>query len=109
MPEDFPRSQDMRPAARDQLAAAGPVEPSSSPGVAPGPTFSLPTTSSDEQAGHRKTAEFEDHAGIAGAILIASDIAWRWLDPPAGEGNVPTLVFVPGIVISGRYRMLSPS
>jgi hypothetical protein len=45
------------------LAAAGPVEPSSSPGLAPGPTLST------------------------------------------GNSDVPTLAFVPGIVITGRYRM----
>jgi hypothetical protein len=65
--------------------------------------------SSDEQGDHRKSAVFEDQACIARAVVNASDIAWCWLDPPAGEGNVPTLAFVPGIVISGRYRMLPPT
>jgi hypothetical protein len=85
---DFHSPQDMRPAARDELAAAGPVEPSSSPGVAPGPTFFFPTKSCGEY--------FHCHARIAGLA-------------PEGDADVPTLAFVPGIVITGRYRMRPPS
>lgn len=70
--DDFPSPQNLRPAARDMLAAAGPVEPSSSPGLAPGPTLSYPVS--------LESAE-----------------------------RVPTLAFIPGIVITGRYRMRMPS
>jgi hypothetical protein len=122
----------MQPAVRDELAAAGPVEPSSSPDLAPGPTF--PAKSSVGYFRRRKTAELvsevrrryrsgENYSHIARAIAVTPDTARRWLDPeydqsrrhrsaitrqPDGEGSVPTLPFVPGIVITGRYRMTPP-
>jgi hypothetical protein len=66
----------------------------------------------------------ENYSHIARAIAVTPDTARRWLDPeydirrrrhyapaarPEGEGNVPTLPFVPGILITGRYRMRPPS
>jgi hypothetical protein len=53
-------------------------------------------------------------------IAVTPDTARRWLDPsydlyrrrpaaaalpPHGETDVPTLAFVPGILVTGRYRM----
>jgi hypothetical protein len=133
---DFPSAQDVRPVAREKLAAAGPVEPSSSPGRAPGPTFSQSAKYSGEHFRRRRTPalvgevrrlyrEGENYSGIARAIAVTRDTARRWLDPdydlhrsrhaatavlrPEGEGDVPTLAFIPGIVITGRYRMRTPS
>jgi hypothetical protein len=132
---DSPMPPNLRPAARDGLAAAGPVEPSSSPDLAPGPTFSPPPGSRAQYFRNRKTPELvsevrrlyrrgETYSHIARAIAVAPDTARRWLDPdyagqricravatfgPEGEGDVPTLPFVPGIVITGRYRMQPPS
>ena len=102
--------QKMRPAARDQLAAAGPVEPSSSPDLAPGPTFLLPAKSCDELFHQRMTPVpgGQNYARLIGTIAVEPDAAWHWLDSPEGEANMPTLAFVPGIVISGRYRMRPP-
>jgi hypothetical protein len=79
--------QTPRPAARDDLAAAGPVEPSSSPDLAPGPTFSSASRRYDSADPRRR--------------FVAAIIVWR----TEGEGAVPTLAFVPGIVVTGRYRM----
>jgi len=80
---DFPAPEHLRPAARDKLAAAGPVEPSSSPDPAPGPT-PLP------------------------AGPCARHMAAFWALSREGDADVPTLAFVPGIAITGRYRMLAP-
>lgn len=133
---DFPLPQDTRPAARDDLAAAGPVEPSSSPDLAPGPTLSRQPPPRGGYFLRRRTPELvgearrlyrygENYARIARAIAVAPDTARRWLDPgydvqrrrqaviaawgQEGGGDVPTLAFVPGIVVSGRYRMRPPS
>jgi hypothetical protein len=133
MINNFLAVQDLRPAARDELAAAGPVEPSSSPDQAPGPTLSA--RSRDDYFRRRKTPGLvnevrrlyrsgENYSRIARTIAVTPDTARRWLDPDydmsrrrhAGAlqqsesgGNVPTLPFVPGIVITGRYRMRPPS
>ena len=108
---ECPSPQEARPAARDQLAAAGPVEPSSSPGLAPGPTFFLPLRSCDGHFPHRKTPVLDDenHACVVGTITVSPDLAWCWLHSREGEASVPTLAFVPGIIITGRYRMHPPS
>ena len=86
-----PHQQDLRPAARDDLAAAGPVEPSPSPDMAPGPT---PCAAAADYA-----------AGELRRRYVAAVLIWR----SHGEGAVPTLAFVPGIEITGRYRMRQPS
>lgn len=128
---------DFRPAARGALAAAGPVEPSASPELAPGPTFSNPERNSraDYFRGRKTQAlvdegralyrRGENYSAIARALGITHDTARRWLDPdydakrrnyaiqPAASAEtamadapaLPTLPFVPGIIISGRYRM----
>src|SRR5262249_18274359 len=114
-----PPRRNVRPAARDALAAAGPVEPSSSPGMAPGPTLSPPAHSSGGWGRRRRTPTLvgearrlyrsgENYSGIARAIAVAPDTARRWLDPgydlyrrqavgtaplPDGEAAVPTLAF----------------
>ena len=133
---DFPSPRNVRPAAREKLAAAGPVEPSSSPGLAPGPTLSPLTRSCGEHSRHRWTPDLvcevrrlyrggENYSAIARAIAVAPDTVRRWLDPdydlhrcrhtaiaawpPEGEADVPTLAFVAGIIITGRYRMRTPS
>jgi hypothetical protein len=132
---DFPFLRNVRPAARDQLAAAGPVEPSSSPGLAPGPTPSLPAGASSGYFRRRRTPDLvgearrlyrggENYSGIARAIAVAPDTARRWLDPDydlnrrraaiaalslEAQTDVPTLAFVPGILVSGRYRMREPT
>src|SRR5689334_17119019 len=82
-----------RSAARDTLAAAGPVEPLPSPELAPGPTLS--------PAGRKTRADYfvtrrtpalvnqartlyrrgERYAAIARALGITPDTARRWLDP----------------------------
>jgi hypothetical protein len=137
MPIDPAAPQDFRPAARDTLAAAGPVEPSPSPDLAPGPTLSGPAGKSRaDYFRSRKTEALanqarklhrrgENHSAISRAIGIAPDTARRWLHPDydakrrrcgvhpmaKAEGTMeddpalPTLPFVPGITISGRYRM----
>jgi hypothetical protein len=133
---DFRSPQNLRPAVRAELAAAGPVEPSSSPDLAPGPTLS-PQDARADQFRRRRTPELvnevrslyrqgENYARIARVISVAPDTARRWLDPKydiwrrryaavigayrsEGEGDVPTLAFVPGVVITGRYRMKPPS
>jgi hypothetical protein len=61
----------------------------------------------------------ENRRAIARALGIASDTARRWLDPDyqhqrsfrcavSEEPELPTLPFVPGVVVSGRYRMQEP-
>lgn len=134
---DFPIPQATRPAARDELAAAGPVEPSSSPDLAPGPTLSAPPKSRAGYFCRRRTDALvsqarvlyrrgENFSCIGRALAVSPDTARRWLDPDYdlrrrdcaaatidcdGRGNevdLPTLPFVPGIVISGRYRMQAP-
>jgi hypothetical protein len=133
--DDFPSSHEIRPVARDKLATAGPVEPSSSPGLAPGPTFSLPPNPCGEHFRRRKTLALVgevrrlyrgggNYARIARAVAVAPDTARRWLDPgydlhrrrasiaaspPEGDPDVPTLAFVPGVIITGRYRMRTPA
>ncbi|WP_162918587.1 hypothetical protein [Taklimakanibacter deserti] len=132
----FPSPQIPRPAVRDELAAAGPVEPSSSPDMAPGPTLS-PQGARADQFRRRRTSELvsqarhlyrrgDNYAGIARVVAVTPDTARRWLDPdydlrrrryaavigayrPEDEADVPTLAFVPGVVITGRYRMKRPS
>jgi hypothetical protein len=108
---DCPFPQEMRPAARVKLAAAGPVEPSSSPGLAPGPTFFLPPRPCDHHCADREAPVLgsRSHARIVETIAVEPAAAWCWLHSLAGEANVPTLAFVPGIIISGRYRMCPPS
>lgn len=130
---DLPPAPNSQPAARDDLAAAGPVEPSPSPDLAPGPTFSH-----TPRAGYfrrRKTSDLvsqvrhlyrrgENYSRIGRAVAVAPDTARRWLDPdydmarrrhaitlhqPESEDGVPTLAFVPGIIITGRYRMRPPA
>lgn len=127
---------DFRPAARETLAAAGPVESLPSPELAPGPTRSK---SRADYFYKRKTPALvnqvralsrrgERHAAIARAIGVSPDTVHRWLDPDydlkrrsrigratACEGDtvaddalLPTLPYIPGIVISGRYRMKRP-
>lgn len=133
---NFPSSQISRPAVRAELTAAGPVEPSSSPDLAPGPTLSPRDLRSDHFC-RRKTSELvsqvrrlyrygENYARIARAVAVTPDTARRWLDPDydlrrrryaavigayrtEGDGDMPTLAFVPGIVVTGRYRMKPPS
>jgi hypothetical protein len=133
MIDDLPPAPNSRPAARDDLAAAGPVEPFPSPDLAPGPTFSpLPRA---DYFRPRKTSDLvsqvrhlyrsgENYSRIARAVAVAPDTARRWLDPgydmarrryamalhqPESEDSVPTLAFVPGILITGRYRMRPPT
>lgn len=122
------------PAARDDLAAAGPVEPSSSPDLAPGPTL-LPPSTCAVYFRRRKTHALvnevrrlyrrgENYSHIARAIAVTPDTARRWLDPdydmarrryamalgqPENSSGVPTLAYVPGLIITGRYRMKSPA
>jgi hypothetical protein len=134
MPSD--PAVDFRPAARDTLAAAGPVEPSPSPDLAPGPHISGPSQKSrGNYFCSRKTEALanqarelhrrgENYSAISRALGITPDTARRWLHPdydtkrrrPAYLGAkargmteddpaVPTLPFVPGVIISGRYRM----
>ena len=129
--------QDFRPAARCVFAAAGPVEPSLSPDLAPGPTLFNPARKSRADYFHsRKTQALvnqgralyrrgENYSAIARALGITPDTARRWLDPDydakrrsramhlaakaegamADDPALPTLAFVPGITISGHYRM----
>ena len=125
-----------RPAARVDLAAAGPVEPSSSLVLAPGPTLSPSPGARADGFGSRKTPELlhaarrlhregENYARIARAIAVAPDTARRWLDAdydmrrrryaaahsacrPEYAVDMPTLAFVPGLVVTGRYRMQPP-
>lgn len=127
---------DFRPAARETLAAAGPVEPLPSAELAPGPTRSK---SRADYFYSRKTPALvnqvrtlyrrgERHAAIARAIGVTPDTVHRWLDPDydlkrrsrvgktraceeekvADDALLPTLPYIPGIVISGRYRMKRP-
>lgn len=127
---------DFRPAARETLAAAGPVEPLPSPELAPGPTRSksradyfysrkTPALVNQVRALYRRG---ERHAAIARAIGVTPDTVHRWLDPDydlkrrgraaqaracnvekvADDALLPTLAYVPSIVISGRYRMKRP-
>lgn len=127
---------DFRPAAGETLAAAGPVEPPPSPELAPGPTRSksradyfytrkTPALVNQVRALYRRG---ERHAAIARAIGVSPDTVHRWLDPDydlkrrsraAQTGTrdgeevledalLPTLPYVPGITISGRYRMKRP-
>lgn len=132
---------EFRPAAEAMLAAAGPVEPSSSPAMAPGPTFHKEARKTHaDYFGSRKTQSLvnqvrtlyrrgETFSAIARALAITPDTARRWLDPEydnlrrynrstLSPGHVcdgsmdadlfPTLAFIPGITISGRYRMKPP-
>jgi hypothetical protein len=119
---DFPPPQQMRPAARENLAAAGPVEPSSSRGLAPGPTFSLPASLCGESCRRRESPPL---AGAGWRLCGGENTARRRFDPVydlyrrhlaairampwEGDAEVLTLAFVPGITITGRYRMLRPS
>jgi hypothetical protein len=137
MSNDPLNPQDFAPAVRGVLAAAGPVEPSPSPDLAPGPTLSGPARKSRTNCfANRKTQALVDrgrslqrrgknYSAIALALGVARDTARRWLDPgyaghrrshdkpppPAAEGTMagepalPTLPYIPGITISGRYRM----
>ena len=93
-----------RPAARGDLAAAGPVEPSSSPDLAPGPTFSSSPGWRAGSCGSRKRC-LADLGSDMQRRRYAAAIAFYWLD---GAGDVPTLAFVPGIAVTGRYRMQPP-
>lgn len=130
---------DLRPAARETLAAAGPVEPLPSPELAPGPSPSLPARKSRADYFHlRRTPALvnqarslyrrgERYATIARALAVNPDTVRRWLDPDYDrmrrsrvvhrseseelaleEALLPTLPYVPGISISGRYRMKRP-
>ncbi len=130
---------DLRPAARETLAAVGPVEPSPSPELAPGPPPSLPARKTRADYFHlRRTPALvnqarslyrrgERYATIARALGVNPDTVRRWLDPDydrmrrsravhrseseelaAEEALLPTLPYVPGITISGRYRMKRP-
>ncbi|MFZ5676328.1 MAG: helix-turn-helix domain-containing protein [Pseudomonadota bacterium] len=133
-------SPDMRPAARELLAAAGPVEPHPSPELAPGPSLaslSARKTRADYFQTRRTPAlvnqarslyrRGERYATIARALGVNPDTVRRWLDPDYDqmrrsraaqrsendelaeeEALLPTLPFVPGITISGRYRMKRP-
>ena len=133
-------SLNSRPAARGALAAAGPVEPSSSPDLAPGPTLFSPARKSRAEYFHRRKTEAlvnqgrtlfrrgENYSSIARALAITPDTARRWLDPEydarrrsrtvrlatgleeatADDTNLPTLPFIPGLIICGRYRMKCP-
>jgi hypothetical protein len=130
---------DLRPAARETLAAAGPVEPPPSPELAPGPPPSFPARKSRADYFHlRRTPALvnqarslyrrgERYATIARALGVNPDTVRRWLDPDydrmrrsrvvhrseseelaAEEELLPTLPYVPGITITGRYRMKRP-
>ena len=133
-------SPDLRPAARSALAAAGPVEPSPSPDLAPGPTLSSPARKSRaDYFRSRKTQGLvnqartlyrrgENYSSIARALGVTPDTARRWLDPDydarrrsrtvqlatsteeatADDANLPTVPFIPGLIVSGRYRMKNP-
>lgn len=134
---DFP--PDSRPAAREKLAAAGPVEPLTSPELAPGPSSFPPArkTRADYFQKRRTPAlvnqarslyrRGERHAAIARALAVNPDTIRRWLDPDYDQMRrsrvvqrsesaelaaewalLPTLPYVPGIIISGRYRMKQP-
>ena len=140
MTQPYPQSE-CRPAAEAMLAAAGPVEPSASPDMAPGPTLHKEARKTHaDYFGGRKTQSLvnqvrtlyrrgETFSSIARALAIAPDTARRWLDPEYDylrrhnrdvpvPGHVldssmdadmfPTLPFIPGITISGRYRMKPP-
>jgi hypothetical protein len=102
--------------------------------LAPGPTLPASASTCGEYFRRRKTPALlgevrrlyrggENYARIARGMAVASDTARRWLDPDydlhrrrraaiaalrVGDADVPTLAFVPGIVISGRYRMRTP-
>ena len=137
---DFPSPQISKPAVRAELTAAGPVEPSSSPDLAPGPTLHQPARKSRADYFHcRKTQALlnngrtlyrrgESYSAIARALGVTPDTARRWIDPEydarrrsrathlnrhvSGESDevlLPTLPFVPGLKITGRYRMKPPS
>lgn len=132
---------DFEPAVGALLAAAGPVEPSASPDLAPGPTLQPATRKTRADYFHcRRTPALlnlgrtlyrrgESYSAIARALGISPDTARRWIDPeydatrrsraaqssrhPPGElmdeADLPTLPFVPGLVITGRYRMRPPA
>lgn len=132
--------RDRKTAAREMLAAAGPVEPHPSPELAPGPTLSASMHKTRaEYFFSRKTPALvnqvrtlyrrgESYSAIGRAIGVSPDTVRRWIDPdydqkrrgrtgrniPQGEepaadaDGVPTLAFVPGLTISGRYRMKRP-
>jgi hypothetical protein len=135
-----PQSE-FRPAAEAMLAAAGPVEPSASPDLAPGPTLHKEARKTHaDYFGGRRTQSLvnqvralyrrgETFSSIARALAITPDTARRWLDPeydclrrhnrftpsPSHVSDssmdadmFPTLPFIPGITISGRYRMKRP-
>lgn len=131
---DFPSNP--QSAAREILAAAGPVEPLSSPELAPGPSlFPCARKTRADYFQKRRTPALvnqarslyrrgERYATIARALGVNPDTIRRWLDPDydqmrrsravqhsdadelaAEEALLPTLPYVPGITISGRYRM----
>jgi hypothetical protein len=137
----FHPQKEFRPAAEAMLAAAGPVEPSASPDMAPGPTLHKEARKTHaDYFGGRKTQNLvnqvrtlyrrgETFSSIARALAIAPDTARRWLDPEydyqrrhnryspspnyvsgdsTDDDTLPTLPFIPGITISGRYRMKRP-
>jgi hypothetical protein len=90
------RSRNLQPASRDDLAAAGPVEPSASFSVlAPGPTFSLRKPGASLVARNREVRRRRFAAALRASRLLET-------------GEMPTLAFVPGIAITGRYRMQPP-
>ncbi|WP_119392736.1 helix-turn-helix domain-containing protein [Taklimakanibacter lacteus] len=139
MPQPIVLPTDFKPAAGALLAAAGPVEPSSSPDMAPGPTFhpamrktradyfQCRKTRSRLNLGRTLYRRGESYSAIARALGITPDTARRWVDteydakrrcaaqlnrqPPAevmDEADLPTLPFVPGLMITGRYCMKPP-
>ncbi len=126
-------ADDIGPAARGALAAAGPVEPHTSPKLAPGPTLAARGKSRADYFGNRRTQALvnqaralyrrgERYSSIARALGVTPDTARRWLDPEydahrrsrvthglaeisPDDANLPTLPFIPGLIVSGRYRM----
>ena len=135
-PDSF--SPEFKPVAGARLAAAGPVEPSASPDLAPGPTFHQTVRKRRADYFHcRKTQALlnqgralyrrgESYSSIARALGVNPDTARRWIDPEydarrrgraaqsyrhadeLDEAMLPTLPFVPGLIITGRYRMKAP-
>jgi hypothetical protein len=79
--------------------------------LAPGPTIFLSQRpcGHHDPAGEAAVPGRRNHARIVGAVAVGPAAAWCWLHSLAGETSVPTLAFVPGIIISGRYRMCPPS
>ena len=134
-PPDNSFSPGFRPVAGAGLAAAGPVEPSASPDPAPGPTLQAVRKTRADYFSCRKTQALlnqgrtlyrrgESYSAIARALGVSPDTARRWIDPEydarrrscaprsnrhaslePDEAMLPTLPFVPGVIITGRYRM----